>query len=364
MNLSEVRVLVVHNDVSHSTLESEKDVLDEVAEVTKALTALGIAFIVAPVGDPRDFAPLLASHPDCDVVFNLYEPQNKDFRPGSLMNDSLPLAAELFGRGCTGGTTLGLWLTLDKALTKRAVRMAGAPVPRDVEVSLSMTRAQFDAAFSAEFGGDRATRLIVKPASSDGSEGIFWDKSVFARGADPGAVWARAEEIRGTFGMAALVEELIGDGELNVSVIEDPVPRVIAVAEIDFSPMAAHLPHIVDYEAKWNPKSPMYTSVRRVPAAIPAHVARAAGEIALQAWKATYCRDYGRVDMRFDLHPDGTFQIWVLEVNVNPAISPDSGYSVACEHAGIGFQGFIKKVVTNAFMRSKRFAQKSSQQQK
>jgi D-alanine-D-alanine ligase len=350
------RVLVLHNDVSDAGCESEKGVLDEVARLLPALTELGVAYDVVAVRDPRDLGSILAAHPAHDVVWNFYESPNKFYAPGSLLGEAVPVAAELFGKGCTGGPTFGMRLTLDKALTKHMLRALGVPVPRDIEAPPTMTRAEFDAAYAAQFGA-RPARLIVKPACSDGSEGIYWDKSIFACGAAAADVWAQVAAIHAAFRMPALVEELVGAGELNISVLEDTPghPRVLAVAEIDFSPMPAHLPRVVDYAAKWDPASPMYLSVRKLPAAIPPAAMREAERVALLAWQATACRDYGRVDMRYDVLTDGSICLWVLEVNMNPDLSLDAGFPAALEYAGISFTEFVRIVVTNAFKRSRKY---------
>jgi len=47
------------------------------------------------------------------------------------------------------------------------------------------------------------------------------------------------------------------------------------------------------------------------------------------------------VDFRVD--QDG--QPWVLEVNANPCISPDSGFVAAARAAGLGYARTIEKIV-------------------
>ena len=87
----------------------------------------------------------------------------------------------------------------------------------------------------------------------------------------------------------------------------------------------------------------MYTASRRIPAQIIKETEEAARKIAIMAWKATHCRDYARVDMRFDGE-----KIWVLEVNQNPDISPDAGFDAAIKFCGIGFTEFVRRIVLSA----------------
>jgi D-alanine-D-alanine ligase len=69
--------------------------------------------------------------------------------------------------------------------------------------------------------------------------------------------------------------------------------------------------------------------------------------IAIRAFKLFGCRDYARVDMRIDR--DG--KIYVLEVNPNPDISPQSGMTRAIKVQGITYAEFIRGVLERALQR-------------
>jgi len=60
-------------------------------------------------------------------------------------------------------------------------------------------------------------------------------------------------------------------------------------------------------------------------------------------------RDYGRVDMRIDDRE----QIYVLEVNANPCLSPDAGFIAAVEHAGMKYSEMVRELVDFMDQRSK-----------
>ena len=66
--------------------------------------------------------------------------------------------------------------------------------------------------------------------------------------------------------------------------------------------------------------------------------------IALQCWKLFELRGYARVDFRVDAHN----RPWVLEVNANPCISPDSGFVAASQKAGLTFEQVIDRIITDS----------------
>lgn len=373
--LEELAVLVVHNDVSESTNPSECDVLDEVAAVCASLERLGLAHAAVPLADPRAIAQTLASAPvhgrAGTVVWNLFENTVGRWYSGTFLEAALPVGAEVCGHGCVGADSLAMWLTTDKAATRRALERAGVRIPRGVHcVRDSCTEASLADALIREGLAQQVKNkdgkedkdevkllcdVIVKPASADGSEGIEWDRSVFRAGAGVDGVWARVAHVCAAMRMDALVEALVGDAELNVSLVADPVLRVAAVADIDFAPLPPGLPRIVDFAGKWTPASPMYASVRRLPSALDAPTARLVRDVALRAFRAAGMRDYGRVDMRCDLArghvaPD---RLWVIEVNANPCVSPGSGFHDGLVATGTPFDAFVRSMVLEAYRRSK-----------
>jgi ribosomal protein S18 acetylase RimI-like enzyme len=121
------------------------------------------------------------------------------------------------------------------------------------------------------------------------------------------------------------------------------------LAEIEFRSYGSRRPRIVDYAAKWHPKSFQYrNTVRVIPAKLAPAVARRIREYALAAWRVLGCRDYARVDLR--LAGDGS--VVVLEVNPNPDISPQSGFAAALKAAGIPYTSFVRGLCRNALARA------------
>jgi len=124
--------------------------------------------------------------------------------------------------------------------------------------------------------------------------------------------------------------------------------NVMPLAEIDFNAFGKGKPHIVDYAAKWLPDSfECINTPRVIPAALPDDIAEAARRYSLAAWHALGCRDYVRVDFRLDEKG----QLFILEVNPNPDISPDDGFIAALGAAGISYEDFVAVLLDNASSR-------------
>jgi D-alanine-D-alanine ligase-like ATP-grasp enzyme/ribosomal protein S18 acetylase RimI-like enzyme len=309
--------------------ESEMGVLTQVRAIEEDLDHLRQSHRTQAVRSLAEAVQALEAASE-QIIFNLTEGFTGDTEGAQL----IPAIARSLGKSCTGNDTAALLRTLDKWETNSILARSGLPVPPAIRVP---------------FGSHCPTRIpfpgpyIVKPAASDASEGIDFD-SVAPR---PGTRLATAiRRVHTQIGQDALVEKLIGRLELNAALMEvEGKPRVLAIAEIDFSAFAANQPAIIDYAAKWQKNSFTYDHTPRVyPARIPRRLLREVEQIALRAWDIMGCRDYARVDFRLDeqLHP------FILEVNANPDVSPDSGYSCSLRDAGFRHTDFVRFLLANA----------------
>jgi D-alanine-D-alanine ligase len=252
----------------------------------------------------------------------------------------VPTLCRAFGKGCTGSDLPCLAAALDKWQTKALLLAAGLPCPRGVIVRPGEKLRVADLPQGP---------CIVKPAAADASEGIDAASVVRSRGQ---VLVDAVGRIHAEFRQAALVEQFISGRELNVALIERcGAVEVLPIAEIDFSTFPAGRPRIVDYAAKWLPESFEY---RNTPQIVPARLATRQAEtvrrLALASWQALGCRDYARVDFRLD----GKGRPFILEVNPNPDISPDSGFAAALAAAGISFGQFVAGLIENARARMRR----------
>ena len=333
------RVLILYNTPSPPQesgrlhRESDAGVLAEVQAVSEALTALGRPCRSAAVSGLGAAVEALKTSPE-KTVFNLVEAL-----PGDPFRAALiPALCEAYGKGCTGGGTPGLIAAQNKWTSKRMLTAAGISCPR------GLIAAPGDAIPEENLPG---RRMIVKPAFGDASEGIHAMSVVEG---DREALARAVAHIHRILEQPALIEEFVGERELNVSVIErDGAPDVLPIAEIDFTAFESDRPRIVSYEAKWLADTFEYAHTPRViPAPLSAAMAERVRDVALRAWNALECRDYARVDLRLT---EGDEPV-VLEINPNPDLSPDAGFTAGLQAAGMDFAAFVKLTIENAERRA------------
>jgi D-alanine-D-alanine ligase len=185
--------------------------------------------------------------------------------------------------------------------------------------------------------------VLAKPRFEDASIGIDQD-SVFK---SPEDLRERVSGFYDRYG-PLIVEEYIPGREFNVSLFGYPLAQVMPIAEMSFEGFPEGLYPIVGYRAKWDTGSFEYGhTVRVFPGDLPEDLKEKVHQVALDCFRYFMVRDYGRVDMRVD--PLG--KVYVLEINANPCISPDSGFPAALAQTGIEYEDFVRHLVD--FVRSR-----------
>jgi D-alanine-D-alanine ligase len=258
-----------------------------------------------------------------ELIFNLVEAIAGE----SAREADLAGALDLLGIPYTGSGPDTLALALRKARTKEILVARGIATPRWKTV-----------APGAEWRGGLRLPVIVKPEREDASLGL-WSDSVAYR---PESVPALVARIHAELRSPALVEEFIDGREFNVAFLG---ARALPLSEIEFT---GDGPRIVSYEAKWTPDSDEYrTTTPRCPANLNPEIAERIVAVARSAYEALEVRDYGRVDLR--MNPAG--EVYVLEVNPNPDISPDAGIVRSAKAAGLDYTGFVREILASALAR-------------
>jgi D-alanine-D-alanine ligase len=129
----------------------------------------------------------------------------------------------------------------------------------------------------------------------------------------------------------ALIEKYIPGRELTVAVL---INEALPVLEI--VPKGG----LYDYKSKYTSGMSEYI----VPANIPKEVAEKAQQQALTAFYSLGCEGYSRVDFRLD----NNNELYCLEVNTLPGMTPLSLVPKAAKAVGISFEELIKRIIQQA----------------
>lgn len=331
--MTAAKVLILFNEPTlppdHADAEAERDVLNTVAAVNRTLTQAG--FIVTALGVSDDPEPLLAGLRQCrpDAVFNLFEGTAERGETEAFVDGLLEWLRVPF----TGCPFLAAGLARDKPLTKRLLRGAGLPTAEFFVVErLPVPPSPL------------AWPVIVKPGGKDASVGVDQGSVV----GNQRAFEERVALLLQRYGPPVLVEQFVAGRELNVGVVEVPRLRALPASEILFLNRGPDYWPIVTYDAKWAAGSKEdVETVPQCPADLPAELAQRLGELACEAFRLIGCRDYARVDFRVDTMG----RPFILEVNPNPDLSPDAGFTRGLNADGITYAQFLVDLVGAALAR-------------
>jgi D-alanine-D-alanine ligase len=321
-------VMIIHQEIPADASLDEQDVLAEADSVQEALESLG--YTVKTDTLSADMATTVrriqAQNPA--LVFNLVESMAGE---GSLIHLPLLLLDHCNIR-YTGASARSMCMTSNKILAKNLLALHAIPTPAWQSIE------HF-------FRHDLAVNLpvILKPVSEDASVDI-----------DDMAICSTGEQLHNRIALIPhprrreyFIEAYVDGREINVAILADAHgPRVLPPAEIQFINYPDGKPKIVGYDAKWRAGSFEYTNTPRTFAFSSAdkHLLSTVTAIAKQCWTLFGCTGYARVDFRID----DLNNPWVLEINANPCISPDSGFIAAANEAGMSREDVVRAICNDA----------------
>jgi D-alanine-D-alanine ligase len=326
MKGGKLRILIAYNDPADAVAGgldyiSEVAVKDEADIVYDTLLEMGHSPALMPVGGiEKCFAQTRAFAPD--MIFNLCE----GFHGKSKHEMHIAGLWELAGIPYSGNRPITLGLSQNKVLAKNIFNANGIPTPG------------YEVFEKAPEKSRLGYPVFAKPSCEDASLGISQDSVIH----DIGSLRKSVSALISKYGGSVLVEKYIEGREFNVSVMGSEKPKALPVSEIDFSALDEGIPKITGYEAKWLADHPFYRKTPSVcPAKISAGLRKRLEATALKVYGLLMGKDYGRVDFRVDADDN----IYVLEFNPNPDISPDAGFAKALTAAGIGYRDFLKTII-------------------
>jgi len=296
----------------HCELDSEKTV----GAICAALVDGGhTPILIEADGDAP--ARLSATRPD--LVFNIAEGLR-----GESRESFIPSVCDSLGIPYTGSGVLPLAVSLDKAMAKRVFAFEGVATPP----------------FKVIRPGDdidaRGLRypLFVKPLREGSSMGISPQSMVET----PVQLREQVSLIHQGYRQPALVEEFLDGREFTVGILGNEEPEFLPIMEINFSAVPSdHSVYSRHFKAEWSS-----WDYYLCPAPVSELERRIMEETALSAFRALGCRDFGRVDIRYDR--DG--RPHVLEINPIPGLSPGfSDYPRMAEVGGYTFPALVNAIV-------------------
>jgi D-alanine-D-alanine ligase len=300
------------------------DVQDEVQLLIDALKAVGHPVTRVRV-ETADITAILQQYdPEEAIVFNCCEEI-----PGIPHNCALAAEIlEMLGFTFTGASADALTLGQDKRQIKRCLEKAGIPTP-NWEVFNSIDYITWDR-FPA----------IVKPALEHCSYGITRDAVVQT----PSELSQRVGFVLDELRQPAIVEDFIDGREFHIGVFGNGRLRLLPPGEIDYSGFNDIHDRLCTYEANFDKASLAYhLTMPRMSCNLSRTELHIINQIATQAYLATGCRDYARMDIR--MQNDIFF---VLDVNHNPDIGPETSMILGAGKLGYSYGQFGSLLVNLA----------------
>lgn len=330
-----MKVVVMYGSLSDDAPKDESDSLIQVESVCQALTELGhesVPFEFS-LDVPACSVRLLELNPD--LVFNLVESLDG---LGRLIY--LPISIlDCLGTPYTGASTEAMFLTSNKLITKKTLLQQG--------ISSPIYWSESDNIYQKSF---HPGRYIFKSIWEHGSRGISEDSVIFVE--DAGQMTTELQRMRQRMAGECYAEMFIEGREFNLAMLgrtEADLPEILPPAEMDFRNYPLDRLRIVDYKAKWEEDSfeyahtvPVYDFAEK-----DLQFLKDLRETAAACWRLFELRGYARVDFRVD----EAGKAFVLEVNCNPCISPDSGFIAAAKRAGLTFPQVVDRIVRDAALK-------------
>ena len=313
-----MNVLILTDALRSNSREDEIDTLLQVKAAKKALVSLGHTVEIAQFSMNLVLTGRRIERSGCDYVFNLVENLSS-----SRLLHLAPLLCQTLGIPYSGGSAYTLMITGDKVLAKSQLNLANLPTPLWIQKDKRANLSSF-----------LHVPLLKNPVAQEASVGIT-DASVciYEQEKDLYSALETQEDI--------FLEQYIEGREFNISILNDG--SILPISEMCFVDYPIDRPKIVGYEAKWEVDSFAYQHTQRT------YSFKKDDEILLQQLKDLSRQvytlfgstGYARVDLRVDQQN----RPFILEMNSNPCIAYDSGFTAAAKQAGLSYTEMIESLI-------------------
>ena len=255
-------------------------------------------------------AALQREAPDVALI-GMHGPDGEDGKIQALL--------ELLDIPYQGSDVAASAVCMDKARTKAVYRSHALPVADDV-VLWPGEAADWDA-----IAGRLGLPLVLKTAESGSSVGVEVVDTIASFASSASRLLASSLNL--------VVERWLPGAEYTASVLEEPDGSLTALPIVEIRPLTARF---FDYEAKYTPGA----TDEICPAPISAALATELQDLGLRSHVALGCRHYSRTDFKLDAAGD----VFVLETNTLPGLTPASLFPKASAAAGLTFPELIDRL--------------------
>ena len=320
-----MKVAIVYNLPDSKNSADDLDVLVQVEAVQKSLEHLGHNAVSLGVSLNLESFQKELKKIKPDLVFNLVEA----ISGVEMYLHFVPVILEKLNIPFTGASSEALFTTTNKVFTKKLFDTFSILTPKWETSKNKSSKIKIK------------TPCIIKPIYEDASVGLDDSSIVYDEEKLSDEFNNRTKKYGECF-----VEEFIDGREFNISIMdtEDGV-KVLPIAEIKFVDYPDEKAKIVNYDAKWNENSFEYSHTVR-------HfeffsndktLLKELEKVTIRCWEKFNLKGYARVDFRVD---KGN-KIYVLEINANPGIAPDSGFAAAAERYGWNYNKMVEVILNN-----------------
>ena len=302
--------------------EAEYDPPETINAIADAIASHGHAVVHL---EATPDLPRLLAEADVDVVFNIAEGLI-----GRNREAQVPALCELLAIPYTGSDSATLAVALDKALAKKVLRQHGILTPEFQLFETGRERLSPTLKFP----------VIVKPNAEGSSKGIG-SASVTA---DEASMRVVVKDLLEKYRQPALVEEYIPGREFTIGLLGERRPRILPPMEIVFKDRSVERP-VYDFQVKQEWEKHVEYSC---PAKLTPTELRSLERAARDTFDALDCRDVARVDVR--MNDKG--QVYVLEVNPLPGLTPDySDLVLISKAASMDYRALIGEILAGGLKR-------------
>ncbi len=316
-------IVILYGKVNKK-LKDEYDVLVEVQEVFKACRELGYKPVLLPVtlNIDRIKKALLKIKPFC--VFNLVE----SIESKGIYIHLIPTLLEELSLPYTGASLENIILTSNKIIVKNIFSKNNIPTPKWSSINKN-----------SKLNNLFAPPYIIKSQWEHASIGLTDQSVVFNKNKLQSFINSNNFNNKNWF-----IESYVDGREFNIPILDNKKgPEILPPSEIIFKDYDSGKPKIVGYEAKWEEDSKEFHNTPRTFdfSIDDKPLLDRLKRISLECWEIFNLKGYARVDFRVDKNS----KPWVLEININPCISPDSGFFAAIKKIGLNYIELIKRLI-------------------